>query len=706
MYDKPNKMINMYGRNIYAYVTYLNNNNIHIFPQLLTLAYSLMRCGSRVDKICIVSNDISDDYVIILQKFFIVYRIVDIIINGESYIKYYALTMTQYKKILIIHPNFVILQNPDILFKLNSPAAYIHNHQLYTDLLLLSPELNMFDSMLFDLRNNLIALNQSEYVYNKYYSQHWTSIDNNYFYQNQQIKNVDKVMYVYYKFNPVSVLIADIHQDDIYILWFDIYKSMLEKYPEFIMSPLLSNTNKFLTTIMRSVNLNRPSTAAQETDVAGIKNMYESGEIHRHLVKYYHMDNTNDVIYNNDEIEPLFDNIEEYNFIEPIKKLYEIFKNPYLQHLSTYTTSDMKGLHIYNYMDLNDRDNIMIYYLKSFNNISIQILKGCELSIDNSKRKNLSLINSFGNTDKNKLKLDEYKLNGLYYVKTLHLNKQEYENLLFLTEYKLNYQSRIQKIDGLNIQEDNDLTFVFYKNTDSKNTNIINTQMFGELILNQNNLHRLKHQNIRNICTPFFSKSNLYINTLKNWIYFNLSPIERERLILFGDIVLNSYGIKVINKIEGVFVNINGESENEKNISEKIYTVFNNVDSKFYFTNITVENSKEYKKSHKNIIDKIKQKTGITNTLDLVTNSKYFSNYNGLKLLSVELNMCWLDEQTELQKDTDITMTNIINKNILSRFVPHKYLHKLNIKKINKNKLNRIKKNAQNKYIKEFINDV
>jgi ribosome biogenesis GTPase A len=43
-------------------------------------------------------------------------------------------------------------------------------------------------------------------------------------------------MYVYYRFNPVSVLIADIHQDDIYILWFDIYKSMLEKYPELIRS--------------------------------------------------------------------------------------------------------------------------------------------------------------------------------------------------------------------------------------------------------------------------------------------------------------------------------------------------------------------------------------------------------------------------------------------------------------------------------------
>ncbi len=676
----------MYGRNIYAYVTYINNNNIHIFPQLLTLAYSLMRCGSRVDRICIISNDISDDYVNILQKFYIVYRIVDIIINGESYIKYYALTMTQYKKILLIHPNFIILQNPDFLFKLNSPAGYINNHYLNTDLLLLSPELDMFDSMLFDLKNNSVALTQSEYLYNKYYSQYWTQINSNYFYQNQQIKNIDKIMYVYYKLNPVSVILADIHQDDIYILWFDIYKSMLEKYPDLIMSPLLTNTNRFLTSIMRSVNLNRPSTAAQETDIAGIKNMYETSEIHNHLIKYYHMDNTNDVIYNNDEIEPLFDNIEEYNFIQPIKKLYELFKNKYLENLSTYTTSDMKSLHIYNYMELNDRDNIMNYYLKSFNNIKIEILEG--------------------DVDKNKLKIDEYKLNGLYYVKTLHLNKKEYENLLFLTEYKLNYQARIQKIDSLNISEDNNLTFVFYKNDHNDNSNILNTQIFGELLLNQNNLHRLKHQNIRNIATPFFSKSNLYINTLKNWIYFNLTPLERERLILIGDIVLNSYGIKVITKLEGVFISINEDSEREKNIEEQIKTVFNNVDSKFYFTNITKENSSEYKKHHKKILDKIKQKTGIIDTLDLITNSKYFSNYNGLKLLSIELNMCWLDEQTELQRDTDIAMTNIINKNILSRFVSSKDIQKLNIKKINKNKLNRIKRNAQNKYIKEFINDV
>jgi hypothetical protein len=682
MYDKPNKMIDMYGNNIYAYITYLTNNNIHIFPQLLTMAFSLMRCGSHADRICIVAADISDDYIILLQKFYIIYKIVDVVINGESYIKYYSLTMTQYKKVLLITPNFIILQNPDFLFTLRAPAANIKHNIINTDLLLLSPELNMFDSMIFDLKHNLVSLRQTEYIYNKYYSEHWTIIDDNYFYQNEQIINIDKIMYIYYKFNPVSIVLADINRDDIYITWFNIYKLMLGKYPDLITSPLLTETNRFLTSIMRTANLSRElsnsqTSAISETDIAGIKNMYNTGEIHKNLISYYHIDDTNDVMYTNDEIDVLFDNIEEFNFIQPIQQLNKIFKNPYLHHLSTYTTSDMKSLHIYNYMELNERDNIMTYYLKCFKNINIQILHG--------------------DIDKNKLKIDELKLNGLYYIKTLHLFKKEYENFLFMTFNNLNYQSRIQKIDSLNIkEEDNELTFIFYKD---KVDNLNNTYMFSDLLLNQNNLHRLKHTDIRNIASPFFSKSNLYINTLKNWLYFNLSPIERERIILFGDIVLNSYGIKVINKIEGIYISLNEDSEREENIKDMIYNTFINKDSKFYFTHITYENTPDYNKHHKKIIDKIKQKTGITNTLDLITNSKYFSTYNGLKLLSVELNMCWIDLQSQLEKTTDIVMTNKINKNILSRFTSHKVNY-------SNNDLNRIKKNALKSYIKRYVNEI
>jgi hypothetical protein len=40
-----------------------------------------------------------------------------------------------------------------------------------------------------------------------------------------------------------------------------------------------------------------------------------------------------------------------------------------------------------------------------------------------------------------------------------------------------------------------------------------------------------------------------------------------EKLLLFGDIILTSYGIKTINKIEGVFISIGDDfSERDKNI--------------------------------------------------------------------------------------------------------------------------------------------
>jgi hypothetical protein len=678
MYEKPNKMINMYGGNIYAFVTYLNYNNLYTLPQLLVLAFSLMRCGSHTDRVCIVSTDVDISYVEILRKFYKIYQIPDVIINGESFMKYYSLTMTQYKKILLINPNFLILQYPDFLFKMQSPAGYFKHGKLNVDLLLLTPELNVFDSMIFDMRQSLIKIDQTDYIYNKYYVYHWSHIGPEYFYLNQKIYNIDKVMYIYYTTSPTSIIMADMNQDDIYITWFNIYKQMLEHNPDLIISPLLSDTNRTLAMIMKTINLSRESEAKTDTDIAGIKNLYGSGEIHMNLAKYYHLDTQNDSIL---DIEILFDDIEEYNYIQPIKKLYELFKNPYLKTLSEYTTSEMKGLHIYNYMDINDRDYIMMMYMRCFKNIKIEILKG--------------------DIHTNELKIDELKLKGVYYIKTLFLSKKEYENLLFMTNYKLNFKNRIEKIDTMNLPEENEITFVFVKD---KNDNYELQIRLCDLILNQNNLHRLKHQNIHNISSDFFGKSNLYINTLRNWIESNLSAIEKERLILFGDIVLNSFGIKAIEKIEGIFISIDDDSsEREKNLEEQINTAFNNIDTKFYFTHITKEksNNTSHNTSHKKLLDKIKEKAGVENSCDLITNPKFYYNYKGLKLLSNELNALWLENQSELKKNTDIVMSNIINKNVLSR---HIHLDKKN--RITEKKLQKIKEYAKKNYIKKYVNEL
>ena len=133
MYEKPEKTINMYGHNIYAYITYINNDTLFNLPNLLVLAYSLIRSGSFADRVCIVTQDVSDDYVSLLQKFYIIIRVTDIHIHGVSFIKYYALGLSQYKKILLINPNFVVMQNPDLLFTLRTPAAHFRNNHLIPD---------------------------------------------------------------------------------------------------------------------------------------------------------------------------------------------------------------------------------------------------------------------------------------------------------------------------------------------------------------------------------------------------------------------------------------------------------------------------------------------------------------------------------------------------------------------------------------------
>ena len=213
---------------------------------------------------------------------------------------------------------------------------------------------------------------------------------------------------------------------------------------------------------------------------------------------------------------------------------------------------------------------------------------------------------------------------------------------------------------------------------------------------------------MRNIATPFFSKSNLYIETLKNWIFSNFTLLEQERLILFGDIVLNSYGIKTNDNICGIFVSIdNDNTEYEKNIESTINQDLYNEDTKLFFCKIVKENSKEYK-IYKKIIEDIKIKAGIDKTSELVSNPNYFSIYKGLKILNLELNMIWLEHQNKNILKTDIVMVNKINKNILSRFANFNELNNNIIINNNKIKINdkdmiKIISTAKKNYIKQYV---
>ena len=246
---------------------------------------------------------------------------------------------------------------------------------------------------------------------------------------------------------------------------------MLESNPDFITNPLLTYPNKILTNLIKTRGLSRNTETIDETEIIGLKNLYESGEIHTSLLKYYHKDKDNELIILDDNI--MFENIDNFNYIEPIKKLDKYFSNDYYHSISKYTTSEEKSLHHYNYIDINDRDNIMRLYVKSNQNISIKILNGDE--------------------EKNSLKIDEFKLKGLYYIKNINLSKHEYENLLFTLNYKISYANRLEDIDKNKIEDNNNLLFCFIN---EKPENYNKVLELSDLVLNNNNLHRCaKHCN-------------------------------------------------------------------------------------------------------------------------------------------------------------------------------------------------------------------
>jgi hypothetical protein len=299
-------------------------------------------------------------------------------------------------------------------------------------------------------------------------------------------------------------------------------------------------------------------------------------------------------------------------------------------------------------------------------------------------------------------------MKGIYYIKTINMSKREYENFLFYINKDINYENRIEKIDLMTINDNVEITFIFVKSIPK---NYYNTIELAEIILNQNTLHLLKHQDCRLISLPFMGNSLLFINTLKNWINKNFTLLEQERLILFGDIVLNAYGVKKINKIEGIFISLdNDSSEYDKNIENLIFDTFINKETCFHFTKITKENTKEYNKYHKDIIEKMKKKAGVENTKDLISNPNNFFYYHGLKLVSIDLNIIYMNFQKDIDLKTDVVMTNVINKNILSRLISYdknkKIIHTNKKFKLTDNDIKKIKIHAKNNYIKKFINEI
>ena len=254
------------------------------------------------------------------------------------------------------------------------------------------------------------------------------------------------------------------------------------------------------------------------------------------------------------------------------------------------------------------------------------------------------------------------------YIKTISCTNKQLNNLLFWWNSNLNFQSRInetKKILGdMNIhQEHNPVTFIFFDDIKGlklgyaplKKTEIIDklvnltksnrvlmnnyfyeTIEFAELILTNNSLELLKHQDTNKLACGFMTMFNLQYQTFRNSVYSNFSLLELERIIIIDDVGLYSLGLRGYHKIDAVFTGTGKDnSEYEKYMESVIYDNFNNKDTKIEFINLAKENSKSYDKNWKKNLDFIIDKLGINNLTELITNPSYYYYFQGVKLINI-----------------------------------------------------------------------
>ncbi len=320
-YLPPDKMTDLNGKRLYAYVTLIMLGDNYI-PAAIVLAQSLINLNSQADKVVLVTPDVSLEGRKILSKFYdkvieINYVKVD---NWRTkkqthrkylelvFTKFHLFNLTEYKKVILIDADAVILKHPDHIFSLNTPAGcFLEDKDLFiyynkdgsykqppnnkiewyekyckifkhgelipkemTDrvlynyknsgigggLILLEPKINEFDNILRDvvynkkikyLLENKFVWPEQQYLTQRY-SGNWTSINPIFFglqgYPDWSVLyglqyGGDKPFSLNSKF-PIEERIK--YSD--FQLFYDIYKQILEKNPDFKTNKVLDEVNK------------------------------------------------------------------------------------------------------------------------------------------------------------------------------------------------------------------------------------------------------------------------------------------------------------------------------------------------------------------------------------------------------------------------------------------------------------------------------
>jgi hypothetical protein len=747
-YPSPEIMVDETGKRLYAYVTLVMLGDSYI-PAAIVMAHTVRLLQSNADLVVLVTNDVSVEGKQILSMFFD--RVIDVkyitVPNWRTkkqshrkylelvFTKFHIFNLTQYKKVLLIDADALVLKYPDHLFTLDAPAGcFLENKDLFisydskgnyilpptgkiewydkyckccghgkkipkentdrvlTDaknsgigggLILLEPNAKELNSIIFDvthgkmkyLINNKFVWPEQQYLTARY-SGKWTSMNPRFF--GLQGYPHWKVLYgLQYGGDKPFVLNSKMNineriQYPDYVLWHEYYQNILDKYPSISNSTVLKECNEMHKYFKNKSTIasvqSRYNTFKHSNDMKDkIGKLYKVSEhrVHNQQIEYYHT-NYNTMFRPVNLIKPMYENIKEYDYMEPIKKLNIYFKNEktmyYKNIVETVIIPEIKEpLHIYDIVDPIDRDEIMLQYIKCRNKCFV-------ITVWPTATKKINEIVSYLNSKGN-----------IYYVKEIDLSKDGIRNLMFMmydeftTSEKLIFIEKKLEYIGCNSCS-NKVAFIIFDNVQNhklagqgapfkkeirnKVAEIINKQNvwgndlihindyfyqtieYCQTILNDNSINLINNQDVRRYTGEHMRESHLKLQTFRNWVYTNMTIEERTKLCLMGSTVLYAYGIRKSNDIDGILISntssevnsTTNESEAEAELNEALYINFYDKKSKFPFADIGIEGSKYWRESWTLKNNNIYNAFQISAFADIVANPRYHMYFQGMKL--------------------------------------------------------------------------
>lgn len=575
-------------------------------------------------------------------------------------------------------------------------------------LMLLEPKEGEFDNIIKDVSegkmNYLISKKlvwpEQQYLTLRY-SGKWTMI-NPVFFGLQGYPHYSKLFglqyggekpFVIYERNNIEVM--KLYPD--FILWHEYYSKILSDNPELMKSESLKIANDINKTFRNNkMSRNVIYNNVKKIDTTLIKNISDIYNISEKRIKssvsqYFFINY--DMLYRPISYSNImFDNIDEYDYLKPIKLLNDYHKNnnDYYKKISEQIVIEKsnKRLNEYNFDEI-DRDNIMLQYIKCRKKIFVITIWNIGISKFNEFVKELD------------------KMGNIYYTKIRTMSKKAIRNMMYWMYDEFRIKDKLEfiekKLDYTSTKEyDNKIGFIYFDNIKDYNISGQNAKFkreirnlllnmlkikdlrgndvihindhfyqaieYSQLILNNNSMDMLEQQDVRQYDNKKMKLSNIKCQTMRKWIYENLSYKEIDRFLCLGSILLYAYSVRPCNDIDGIVGKRYMDSV-EHLLERLIYDDLNNKATRIYFSDFGLIDSGHWRESWTEKNNEILKIMEISNSDELIYDPRNHLYFNGLKIAKKEFELVRKIMRSGKQDYADILMMYLYHRSMLDNHV-------------------------------------